>query len=350
MKILGINVLYYPTISIPNIDWLRSVIMYADKIATIVPNELLDDIELNDTTKILMEEKIYDPLSPEDFFYNQYYEKNEFENELMKILIKQSRSRNRQYNQHKTQYSTLIHNTKFTYRINEFMRDNKLMLDNGGNWGLVEEDIADIYMNILAKHMAYAYNYVPSTEKKSTERQTFGIWGKKIGYHVGFMELSNCLPIPVKSTSIDDMLKLKKRRHNELGKFQQKLLDYQGELANAESQEELNHYKNVISSEIQIGIEEIKEYYGESRIETILISLRSLFELQNPTLLSSGLLGTSVASYAVTHKVVDTLITSGVHIGILSIASRVALRKKIKDNPFSYLFYADRNYGLKWRH
>jgi len=65
------TVLYYPTISIPNTDWLRQSLFYFDKIASIAPRMVWDPdkekvfVPLTPELEYLQHEGVYEPLDPE---------------------------------------------------------------------------------------------------------------------------------------------------------------------------------------------------------------------------------------------------------------------------------------------
>lgn len=339
---MPLNVLYYPSISIPNTAWLRSVILYVDKIGSIVPYDYQFESDTNQYARLLREVNQYEPLSPEQFMCDFKSIRAAFEDEVLETLRSKNRTKRRPETPSRVSQVRLIHKSKFTYQIHEFMRLHGLMEEMDYEWNRVDDVTADIYMHLLAKHMAFAYNYVPATDNKRSERQSFSVWGRKYGYQVGFLELLGCLPVPKVSASLEDILELKSRRSKELRRFQGKLLEFQSKLAGATSLDELNYYKNVCSNEVEVGLAEIQEYFGESRIDATLVSLRSLFEMRSPALLSVGIAGVGIADFATTHPVQATLTVSGITVGTLFIATRLALKRKLLGNPFSYVFHANK--------
>lgn len=343
---MTIGLLYYPSISLPDITWLRNVILYVDKIASIVPYDREYDIRSHADTSLLMETQHYEPLAPERFFDTFGSIKTEFEAEVQKVLQSRSRKSRRVVGTTGRVSQHLIHNSKFSFQIEQFMRTHKLLDDVDGVWRGVSTEVAELYMNLLAKYMGLAYNYVPSTDQMKAERQAFGLWGKEFGYQVGFVELLRCLPVPDASTSLERILDLKDRRSRELHRFQNKLMEYQLKIASVTSFDELNYYKNLISNEIQMGVDEIHEFFGESRINGVLTSFRSLFEFKNPNLITSEIAG--LATYATTHHWQTSLVAASLNAGTVYVASRMALKKELRGNPFSYLFHANRQVGLTW--
>jgi hypothetical protein len=55
--------LYYPSINIPDGNWLRNSLLYTDKVSSIIPFIDMNDERLNDDMKILFDEGQYQPIS-----------------------------------------------------------------------------------------------------------------------------------------------------------------------------------------------------------------------------------------------------------------------------------------------
>src|SRR5438132_13701976 len=70
------TVLYYPTISIPNTEWLRQALFYFDKVVSIAPRVLWDSdkkesfVPLTPELKYLWHEGAYEPLDPESLTFD----------------------------------------------------------------------------------------------------------------------------------------------------------------------------------------------------------------------------------------------------------------------------------------
>lgn len=65
--------LYYPTMSLPNTQWLKRVLLYSDEIASIVPYELQRNV--NYDFELLKDYEEFKMLSPESHLWDEEFEK-----------------------------------------------------------------------------------------------------------------------------------------------------------------------------------------------------------------------------------------------------------------------------------
>ena len=62
------GVIYYPTMNIKDQTWLRQAVLYNDKIGSIIPPGMEDQIDLNPDIEILIQEKMFEPVQVYNLF------------------------------------------------------------------------------------------------------------------------------------------------------------------------------------------------------------------------------------------------------------------------------------------
>lgn len=79
--------LYYPSINIPDGDWLRSSLLYTDKVASIYPFNSINDKRLNFDTRTLYDKGLYKPFFVLEELYSSKPnpELEKFENNFLKV-------------------------------------------------------------------------------------------------------------------------------------------------------------------------------------------------------------------------------------------------------------------------
>ncbi|WP_440970917.1 DUF6236 family protein [Peribacillus frigoritolerans] len=341
---MGFRILYYPSIEVPNNYWLRRVLLYSDKIATIVPKNLRHKYEANAFIESLLENGEFEPISPEDFLQSDGFEKRNFEEEVRNYIDSGSlyefvfADRSRKVTEIEMSMDKLDY-----FSASSLKRQNLIKAKSDmENFAIIDKDIATVYLGILSKYLGREYGYTPSTDHPIYEKMIFNMLGgdNQQGYQVANVQLMNCLPVPTNDISIEDIIKFKKIRNPELQAFKIEYLDFQQKLANSKSREEVNHYLELFNTKMEKELQLVSRLLKESRISFTLDSLKSLLNTKSPALFAGA---TTLPFFFSSHP---NLTAMAITVGISYIGARQALLKKESESPFSYVFHAYNEFGF----
>ncbi|MEH7419212.1 DUF6236 family protein [Neobacillus drentensis] len=337
---MGFKILYYPRIGVPNNYWLRRVLLYSDKIASIIPESIR--YHYDPVIELLLENGEFEPISPVDFLRSKDNEldRRNFEEELRNYIL--SDSLQKFLNENSFSSKTEISMDKFS-SLAVFELANHNLIENieeKNDRFAMSEVVATIYLGILAKYLGVKYAYTPSTDNHICEKIIFNMSdNQQQGYQVANVQLMNCLPVPSTHTSIEDIIKFKKKRNTELQAFKVEYLDFQQKLANSKSREEVNHYLELFNTKMQKELQLVSRLLNESKISFTLDSIKSLLNTKTPALFA----GATTLPYLLNSH--PNLSAMAITLGISYIGARQALLKKESESPFSYVFHAHKELG-----
>ena len=142
--------LYYPSIAIPNNEWLYNSILYSDKIASILPYRELD--YLPDLLKFLLDNNEYHPIFVQDFLNKNETEFTKFEDKFIKaidndrfFLLDSKTRRDKRFEE--------IYYTKMSEKVLHELDKRKLIIKEF-NKCILPENAAIYYMCILSQFIA----------------------------------------------------------------------------------------------------------------------------------------------------------------------------------------------------
>ncbi|MFL0122928.1 hypothetical protein V2611_14125, partial [Tenacibaculum maritimum] len=169
------NILYYPTIDIPNEEWVRSAVLYWDEISSIVPMDYEGKPVRNYSPNIqyLKHKGVFRPIKPETLFESPNINVREnFELEFLEIIespeFKRVRPPNTRYSvihskkmdihrdKLNVQQTFKIHNDKVSSNLLNHLLDRELIVRETieEEWIKVDSKVALLYMSLLAKYIA----------------------------------------------------------------------------------------------------------------------------------------------------------------------------------------------------
>ena len=280
---MSFRYLYYPDISIPNDTWLRRVLLYSESIASIVPYDL-NPVLNNYDIELLRDEREYNPLSPEDFFYQNDLIQD-FELEVQESF--NSKHFQKILENEKRKSRSLIYKSKFTHEIFNFLRNTGLYQEGENKWGETPKVVGDLYLGILAKYMGHLYSYTPTSN--SVRAQEIAFYNSPLTKQkIGEIRLIQSLPNPTDDTSISDLLRFKNKRKQELLKFRAVLRENITQLSSANCKEEIDENIQIFKEKLEIEVNELSILLRENRINFALGSLKSLVPLDQNAMKTIG--------------------------------------------------------------
>lgn len=363
------NLLYYPTINIPKTEWLKSALLYWDEVSSIVPSDYDGNllIQVDEDIKYLMDIEVFRPIRPETLIFGQgnWEHLENFQNEFKEIVDgSKFQARLKRYpavfnspvHSNKVNNSTKprIHSNKTSIGIFEFLEDKGLAIrEDGGEWMLFEQNVAFLYMSLLAKYLADIDKEHTSigTDNEIYENFNFEKVYKTKGFPVASLALKNVLPVPKNEVSIKKIIKFKEKRKDNLLNFNQKLSEFQNGVSNSESHAEFK--ENVINFQDQLtkGVKDLHAVLGDSNIETIFSSVKTLFSLKSPTFIASvvAVVNNNNNYINLPLDLTGIGVMGGIELSAKYLAARNENRAILRDSPFSYLYHASRSGIIKRR-
>ncbi|MFD2171030.1 DUF6236 family protein [Tumebacillus lipolyticus] len=245
------NIIYYPTISIPDRAWLKRTLLYSRQIGSIVPfgsDYFYKGLSNEPDIEYLINEGQFRAFNPQDFLYRGDFRLREnFEHEFFEFLTSP------QYSLWKRRYGgfkratkgsrTVLHNEKAKWierrAVKNLIHESKLLpevkealesisklsgVENDG-WHEIDENIATVFVGLMAKYIGLEAGFTPATHSQVHEKILFdAINGDHdIAKPAIMVSLRNCLPTPAPHVSIRDIVAFKRNRKDELAHFLKEL-------------------------------------------------------------------------------------------------------------------------------
>ncbi|WP_341966199.1 DUF6236 family protein [Flavobacterium psychrophilum] len=206
-------------------------------------------------------------------------------------------------------------------------------------------------MSLLAKYLADidSNQTTIGTDYINYEKFNFKRVSENDGFPVVSFNLNNVLPTPKPNVSFEKIIQFKKKRSDNLNHFKKNLSEFQSKIAKSKSQAEIKDNAMNFQETLLNGVNDLTAVLKDQRIDFGLKTLKSMINLKSPTMITA--IGTAVASKS-------NLIDIPLNLGIIGIASMGALElttnfidnrnkqtAKLRESPFSYIYYANK-YGI----
>lgn len=332
--------LYYPTINIPKKEWLYNVILYTDKVSSILPNR--NEGYLPETIKYLMDKDEYSPVYINDILEKHPIQFEKFEQKFLEA-IDDRRFFFRSSATPRDNRFLSIYNDKMTQSV-IYELDKRNLIKQYAGKSFMPENAAIYYMNILAQFVTEVNEskniIIPSTDYKRFSDITFDNgYTNRESINIIF---DNCLPSPDVNTPIADIIDFKKTHRDDLLRFRHFLSEITASINNARDNVDINEILISTKEKIELELNTIDKIYKKNKIKTIITTMDSLLSLENPKLFESlfavGLLSTTI-------NPVFGIGIAGITITVKLIDSYLENRIKLQTNELNYLFEA-RKKGL----
>jgi hypothetical protein len=360
------TILYYPTIDIPDKSWLRHALLYYDQVSSIVPQSWDDRflIKLSSDIHYLMDENQFRPMKPEDLIFNESNGDafNQFRDDFTSIVSDPhyqqfvDRKPYANYRVHRNKIednrTTRIHRNKTADSIFDLLQDKGLATRNDEDkWLVFEKKTALLYMSLLAKYLADVDGNQTTigTNYAYYEKLNFKRVSNDTGFPVISLNLNNILPSPKANVPLEKIIDFKRLRIDNLRHFKRILSDFQVRISNTQSQAEFKETSINFRELLINGVNDLNAVIADSKIETVFKGVKSLIGVKSPTtwLTAGALLN---ARYNITNIPLNWEAFSIGAIGAVEIAgcyieARNRERARLRESPFSYLYFANR-YGI----
>ncbi len=274
------KILYFPSIALPETKWTMQMLLYWDKIGTIVPLEFLDNPESHSPfMRKLIEENLVEQIIPGQHIYEASFGDcflNFIDtNPEMKKKVLEIQAGN-------VQRFVRIHLEKLDY-IGEELQEKGLAF-KVGNWYMVEETVGKRYMSYLAVLLGTKTDFSPITENLQNMASIYSDMQKprKPEKYLDKDEfrkklLESILPIPSLEGDILDILRFKERHGEKLLNFRRYIESFLQNLENETDDFIIESKVSSFKERTQYDIEDITARMKETKFNFKNISMASLF-------------------------------------------------------------------------
>lgn len=367
--------LYYPWIEVRNERWLKTSILYWDKIRTIAPANLLRTYE-NDISRQLEDEGFLQPLYVDADFGPVKDASRDFltflETDQAKTLIYANEDGNHSRYIHpdklawKIRKFAHINPDKISYELRHLLEFDEIERRGARGWFRMYEPLAAYYMTLLASRLAAEIGASITTEQDAADGLSLVV------------KTGNILPNPTvrypdarrwrrlrtefrefpplrlaegalatlalesiqlnPSTPLNDLLEFRKLHSAELGRFRTAIGDLASSIdtsapIDAVRQQIWDTYKN----QMEPSLEELKSALTANKVRFFSNTILKT------TFLSAG--STSLLATIGLTVPQALLAGAGVSLVAMGVLYDVDRRKSFTDSPYTYLLNLQRSYG-----
>ena len=212
----------------------------------------------------------------------------------------------------------------------------------------VEGTTALLYMSLLAKYIAATdqQHTIVGTDLRIYEKLNFQQSVKGDGISVVNCNFRGLIPSPARTASISDIIKFKRKRHDNLIAFRKFLLDFQSQLSAASSNEQLRGILISAQEDLKKGLKDMKAVFKDSNIDMVVKSLKSILNVQSSTAITgTGFLLNEkyeVAGLPTWIKASGIAAAGIIDVTSAFLEARNQRREYERNSPFSYLYHAQR--------
>lgn len=326
--------LYYPSINIPNENWITKSILYTDQISTILPFSSMRDPRISVTLRELHERGHYTPLFIEEEFSKNKDLKTglkKFESEYIKIvgssdfdIFKKSF-----YSKYKSvPEDSLMYNNKFTGGIRDFLKDNGLLEESGMEGVFVDRFASVFYLCRLAHLVADSKGeaVIPCTDNKDFEEICFKPNIEEGSISSMRIDFDGLFLAPPKGTLLKDVMNFKEKNIRDFWAFREEVSGFMSKASTMRG-EELRYYVDSFQNKIKISLYELSKLF--------------VSDLKKPVTMSTGyMIGALAGGYHIESlQILPPLLGPAISISMATIASFYnLLNYPKKGKPFSYLY------------
>lgn len=275
------EILYFPTIEIPDGAWLKNALLYWNSVSSIVPYK---GFPMPRNISVLKEYNCYTPIYPEDIIVKN---RDEFLTILEKRLYDVRGNEGGFSFLHVNKvpiYENEIFNLHSGAFLEQYPEIRRLFqhANPRGEWWRISKVGATAYMKTLAEFaIADNENMTIGTDASSNVDCWEEGYGKVTDANSLFeIVFDRCILMPDENVSLEKIIEFKKQHGKQLIDFQTEIANVQNNLSGCENfmdiTEVLNDFQNKIQSVTKISEMSFKEYsfkYLKGSLKTCLCSL-----------------------------------------------------------------------------
>lgn len=356
------TILYYPTISIPNGEWLRQALFYFDEVASIVPQVVRFSGEtgelflpLTPELEYLRAEEVFRPIAPEKLFLKESGDNWEDAHRLgdefrVSVLNTQFRKQvgTRFVRVHRNKLSGtnmdfLEAEGLLKYELPEERKEERKYEEK---WFLVEERTALLYMSMLAQALADVdmQATIPGTDRPDYEELVYATRSPENAIPCVETYLRDVLPVPRQDVSFEDILAFKRKRKDELNRYRKRIDDLLEHLSQATELAEVNQALVQFEESQQTELNDLMAALQSAKFATIWGSVKTLIKAKNPVLWGAGAvafgLASSLGTLPVSLAITGAAASAAAEVGSYLVDQRNEKRVTERESSFAVLYHA----------
>jgi hypothetical protein len=302
------TILYYPTISIPNGEWLQRALFYFDEVASIVPHQVV--------------------------YFRAMCLNERFRKQLGTRFVR-------------------VHPNKLSITNFDFLEGEGLLKYDApeerkyeAGWFLVEERTALLYMSMLAQALAdidMQYT-IPGTDQPDYEELIYGTLSPENAIPCVETHLRDVLPMPRQDVKFKDILAFKRKRKDELNLYRKRIDDLQKQLSQATERAEVNLALVQFEEAQQTELSDLVDALRGDKLATIWGSVKILIKAKNPMLWGAGAvalgLAPGIGALPISLAIAGAAVSSIVEVKSYLVDQRNKRRVTERESSFAYLYHA----------
>lgn len=282
--------------------------------------------------QILKDEGVYKPFYPDLLVERNPKLADEFvstikeQGNLVRLLESNDRSWVYAYKMYKGLIRRLVDESIATQKEDKVHMDRNYVL---------------LYMSLLAKYMANLNSesvMTPSTDNDDYLALAYPSVANNRLQGLS-LDISGFLPTPTENVRLNDILKFKERRKDELLQFRQSIYNHQDKIKQAKDVGEIRDLNSRFAEQIQIEVSNLGKAFKGDDIHFFFGSLKNLLAIETPAL---------IAAYAMQFpdpvklniSIAGAVISGAISLGEYFLDSRNKENERLAQNSFSYLFHA----------
>lgn len=316
------RILYFPSMNLPNNDWLKTAMLFYDKILTIAPPDFLADGKIRESkvsnfeehTKMLYEKGHIEVVES----FSSGRDQDLFSDRLKPIFTQIKANKSIYAKELENNNHSRLFSGKFAGNVIRKLEEMNLVIEerSPNEWApeayKVPKSIGDVFMYQLAETLGELDYCTPSTDQK---QYTFEIQEKNnpLLEQQKYFELvfPNIFPIPEK-LSIDELINFRER-------FRPELIEYRKDL-------------DIRLDSLQFVDKNKLELYLKNELKSINKEIDKLIELYQ----DAGINKWTFKDTVNTFKVLGGIFTSDIFMSLRGVLGLAGKRTPDKKNPFSY--------------
>jgi hypothetical protein len=347
--------LYYPSIEVPNNEWMRGAILYTDKIASISPFKDMNNPRTTDTMRYLHDHGLYEQISVFDGLQTDHHEYKEFEKSFIDAIstkefdvYKRKKRKRDLLSYDYRNYELYIQ--KISYNILDVLKDKKLFTEDISKRMLFDRKTAFLYMSMLSEYMSKVERRVkknhvtPATDDPEAEGAMFKMGADTKNVNAYEIVFNDCLPKPKRGVSIDEIISFKKEREYELSIFRKEIEAIEKAIRDTQGNEYvLSQIREGLRERLGSSVKMLRKEMRKAKLEGHLSSFSALATYKGD--LPTAVMGTGGLSFlgAAAASSEEPWMKLGVGTVLLILTSVVAYYKRTTDlsnNTLSYVYFA----------
>lgn len=335
--------IYHPTQNIEDVDWLKSAVLYWDKIHTIVPKSVDDPYE-REEEHACSSEGILEAIRAVDHpdtirNVSRYFEGLRWDH-FGELTEKAHGGR--------APRDILLHEEKMSFALADMLRQGGFAPDADG-WIRVGQQFSGVYMGALVEELAHKLSASSVTDRGPAYgmmlSKGLGLLQGHEGHdtvaaalvHITFEQLKVRPDAP-----IGDVLKFRNKRTDELKRFRIAVRDLAKKVEVEDGQEIEPIVHDVYRHEIEPAYADLKASFGETGLGAFGDAAMRLVTLSPGNYLSAA---AGTAAGVATAGSIGGIAAGGVFLGGLFVQRWLERRRLRRESPYAYLLSLSKTFG-----